>query len=328
MKAIVQTRYGPADTFEQRDIEPPEVGDGDVLVQVEGAGIDRGTWHLMQGLPYVVRLVGYGLRAPKQPVPGLDVAGVVVRTGQEVTRFREGDAVFGIGRATFAELACAREDALALRPSGLGLEAAAVPVSGLTALQAVRDRARVGSGQRVLVLGASGGVGTLAVQLAAAYGAEVTGVCSTSKTDLVRDLGAAHVIDYTTGGLDRATDRYDAIIDTGGNRPLSDLRRRLEPRGRLVIVGGEGGGRWIGGADRQLRARLLSPFVSQSMDTFISRVSSADLHSLAGHLEGGTVRPVVDRTFPLGEAAKAMQYLLEGHVRGKVVLAVGGGATA
>lgn len=323
MLAIVQDTYGPADTLELRDIDPPEIGPTDVLVRVQAAGVDRGVWHLMTGLPYPTRLA-FGLRRPKTPVPGMDLAGAVEAVGADVTRFAPGDEVFGIGTGTFAEFAVAKEAKLAHRPLGSSVEQAAVTaVTGLTALQAVRDHGQVRPGQHVLVLGASGGVGTFAVQLAKANGAEVTGVASTAKLDLVRSLGADHVIDYTREDPTRRTQRYDVIIDTGGNTPLSRLRRALTPTGTLVIVGGEGGGRWLGGLDRQLRAMLASSFTRQTLTTFVASENAEDLAHLAHLIQVGMLTPVVDRTFPLAETAKAIRYLEEGHARGKVAVTVG-----
>jgi NADPH:quinone reductase-like Zn-dependent oxidoreductase len=323
MKAITQDTYGSADVLELRDVERPEVGAGEVLVRVRAAGVDRGVWHLMTGLPYPVRLAGYGLRAPKNPVPGMDVAGVVEAVGDRVTRFRPGDEVFGIGKGTFAELALADESKLAPKPSNLTFEqAAAVAISGLTALQGLRDHARVRPGQLVLVIGASGGVGSYAVQLAKAFGAEVTGVASTAKADLVRSLGADHVLDYTREDFADGTRRYDVVLDIGGNSSLSRLRRALTPTGTLVIAGGEGGGRWLGGTDRQLRAMALSPFVGQRLTTFVSKEAGEDILVLAELVEAGKVTPAVDRTYPLGEAPEAVRYVEQGRARGKVVVTV------
>jgi NADPH:quinone reductase-like Zn-dependent oxidoreductase len=246
MRAIIQTEYGTADVLRVAEIKRPVIGADEVLVKVRAAGLDRGTWHLMAGLPYAARLV-VGLRAPKNPVPGLDVAGVVVAVGSEVTRFQPGDEVFGVGKGSFAEFVAARESKLAPKPSNLTFEqAAAVPVSGMTALRGLTDVGRLQAGQKVLIIGASGGVGSYAVQIAKAVGAEVTGVCSTSKLDLVRSIGADHVIDYSQDDFANGAKRYDLILDTGGNSTLSRLRRALTPRGTLVIVGGEGGGRLTG----------------------------------------------------------------------------------
>jgi NADPH:quinone reductase-like Zn-dependent oxidoreductase len=323
MKAIVQDTYGSTDVLELRDIGKPEIADDEVLVRVRAAGVDRGVWHVMTGLPYPIRLAGYGLRAPKNPVPGMDVAGVVEAVGREVTRFRPGDEVFGIAKGSYAEYARAAEKKLAPKPASLTFEqAAVVAISGLPALQAVRDHGRVQPGHHVLVIGASGGVGTYAVQLAKAFGAEVTGVASGGKVDLVRSIGADHVIDYGRDDFAASGSRYDVILDIGGNASLSRLRRALTPRGTLVIVGGETSGRWLGGTDRQIRATLLSPFVGQKLGTFISSENYPDLLALTELIEAGKVTPVLDRTFPLSEAPKAVRYVEEGHARGKVVITV------
>jgi NADPH:quinone reductase-like Zn-dependent oxidoreductase len=323
VKAIVQDRFGPADGLELRDIETPEIGATEVLVRVHAAGVDRGVWHVMTGLPYPIRLAGYGFRAPKHGVPGTDLAGVVTAVGADVTRFAPGDEVFGTGIGTYAEYARAREDQLTAKPTTLTFEqAAALPASGVTALQALRDRGAVQPGQHVLVIGASGGVGTFAVQLAKAFGAEVTGVCSTTKTDLVRSLGADHVVDYSLEDFTATGTRYDLILDIGGNTSLSRLRQALTPKGTLVIVGGETSGKWLGGTDRQVRAMVLSMFVSQKLGTFIAAVKQEDLLVLAQLAESGQLTPAVDRTFSLDEAPKAIRHLDEGHARGKVVVTV------
>jgi NADPH:quinone reductase-like Zn-dependent oxidoreductase len=322
MRAIVQDRYGPAEVLELREVARPTVGSGEVLVRVHAAGVDRGVWHLMTGLPYPVRLA-YGPRRPRTPTPGMDLAGVVVDVGSDVTRFRPGDEVFGIGVGTFADYARAPEAKLVAKPAGLTFEqAAVVAISGATALQAVRDHGRVRPGQQVLVIGASGGVGSYAVQIAKAYGAEVTGVASSTKLDLVRSLGADHVVDYTREDFADGTQRYDVIIDIGGNAGLSRLRGALTPTGTAVITGGETDGRWLGGYDRQLRASMLSPFVGQRLTTFVNKEALADLEALVELLEAGTVVPAVDRAFPLADAAKAVRYVEEGHARGKVVVTV------
>jgi NADPH:quinone reductase-like Zn-dependent oxidoreductase len=321
MKAMVQDTYGPADAAGLRDIGRPEAGEEQVLVRVRAAGVDRGVWHLMTGLPYPVRLAGYGIRAPKTPIPGMDLAGVVEAVGKNVTRCQPGDEVFGIGQGTFAEYACAHQGKLAPKPANLTFtQAAVIAISGLAALQGLRDHGRVAPGQQVLIIGASGGVGTFAVQLAKAFGAEVTGVCSGTKADLVRSLGASHVIDYTRDDFATAGQRYDLILDTGGNSPLSRLRRALTPAGTLVIVGGEAGGRWLGGTDRQLRALVLSLFVGQKLTAFISAEKHQDLVALKDRIEAGQLTPVIDRTYPLSEAPKAIRYLQEGHARGKVAI--------
>jgi NADPH:quinone reductase-like Zn-dependent oxidoreductase len=323
MKAIVQDRYGSADVLELRDIDEPTIGDDEVLIQVRAAGVDPGVWHLMTGLPYLVRVMGYGLGKPKNGVRGRDVAGRVVAVGKGVTRFRPGDEVFGTCEGSFAEYASARQDRLALKPANLSFEeAAAVPISGMTALQAVRDKAHVEPGQKVLVIGAGGGVGTYAVQIAKAFGAEVTGVCSTSKLDLVRSIGADHVIDYTRDDFVEGSIQYDVIIDNAGNRPLSRLRRALAPKGALVIIGGENGGNWIGPADRIVPALLLSLFVGQQLGVLMAGERQVDLESLSEMIEAGAVVPVIDRAFSLIEAPDAVRYLMEGHARGKVVVTI------
>lgn len=325
MNAIVQEEYGtePEDVLRLDRIGRPSIGGDEVLVRVAAAGVDRGTWHLMTGLPYAVRVAGYGIRAPKSRVPGLDVAGTVEAVGPDVTGFQPGDEVFGIANGSFAEYATVPVGKLATKPANLSFEqAAAVPVSGLTALQGLRDQAQVEAGQKVLILGASGGVGTYAVQIAKTFGAEVTGVCSTGKVDMVRALGADHVVDYTKEDVADGQHRYDVILDIGGNTRLSDLRRALRSDGRLVIVGGETDGRWLGGADRQLRALLLSPFVSQKLGTFVSSENADDLVDLRELAESGTITPAIDRAYPLAEAAAAIRRLQDGHARGKVVITV------
>jgi NADPH:quinone reductase-like Zn-dependent oxidoreductase len=320
-KAIVQDEYGDADVLRFEEIDRPEIGDDEVLLRVHAAGVDRGAWHLMTGLPYPIRLAGYGVRAPKTRVRGREVAGRVEAVGRNVTSLRPGEAVFGIGEGTFAEYATARADKLAPKPKNLTFEqAAAVPVSALTALQGLRGRVR--PGEQVLIIGASGGVGTFAVQLAKAFGAEVTGVCGTSKVDLVRSLGADHVIDYTRDDITAGGQRYDVILDTGGHRSLTHLRRALTPRGTLVIVGSETGGRWLGGFDRSLRAPVLSLFVGQKLCALTVSENAEDLIALTDLVEAGKVTPAIDRTFPLSDTPSAIRYLHEGHARGKVVITV------
>jgi NADPH:quinone reductase-like Zn-dependent oxidoreductase len=325
MKAIVQDRYGSPEVLELRDIDKAEIGDAEVLVRVHGAGVDRGVWHLMTGLPYFLRLIipDLGLRAPKNPVRGSDVAGVVAAVGKDVTEFRPGDEVFGIGMGSYAEYTRVSEDKLAPKPANLTFEqAAVVPISGLTALQAVRDSGKVQPGQKVLIIGASGGVGTFAVQIAKSFGADVTGVCSTTKVDLVRSLGADHVIDYTHEDFAAKEHFYDVILDTGGHSLLSHLRRALAPRGTLVIVGAETSGKWFGGFDRSIRAMLLSRFVGQQLIAFVNSENAEDLIAIRELIEAGKVTPTVDRTFSLGEAPKAIHYLVEGHARGKIAITV------
>ncbi|MGW3324732.1 NAD(P)-dependent alcohol dehydrogenase [Streptomyces virginiae] len=320
MKAIVQDIYGPPAVLRMEEMERPVPGRREVLVRVRAAGVDQGVWHLMAGLPYAVRAVS-GLRTPRTRVRGMDVAGVVEAVGPDVTRFRPGDEVYGNCSGSFAEYACAKEGTLAPKPAGLSFEqAATVPVSACTALGAVRDSGQVTAGQRVLVLGASGGVGSFAVQVAKAYGAHVTGVCSTTKTDLVRSLGADEVLDYTRQDPVDGTRRYDVILDIAGNRPISRLRRALTPRGTLAIVGGEGGGDWIGGNQRQLGAMLLSPFVGHRLRAHGTLVRSRDLEALTELIEAGSVTPAVDRTYPLAEVPDAIRYLRDGQVRGKIAI--------
>nr|WP_097205090.1 NAD(P)-dependent alcohol dehydrogenase [Geodermatophilus sabuli] len=325
MTAVLQERYGPEPERVLRvaQLPRPVAGDGEVLVRVSATSVDRGTWHVMAGLPYPVRLAGFGLRRPTGPNPGRNLAGTVVAVGAGVDEFAPGDEVFGVGRGTFAEYALARPGKLAPAPARLSpAEAAATPVSGLTALQAVRDHGRVQAGERVLVIGASGGVGTFAVQLAKAAGAEVTATCRTDKLAAVRTLGADDVLDHAEQDVTAGGHRYDVVLDIGGNRRLTGLRRVLTSRGRLVIVGGENGGRWLGGTDRQLRAQALSPFVAHQLGTFVASENAADLRALAGLVEAGQVTPVLDRTYPLADTAAAIRRLLDGDGVGKVVVSV------
>jgi NADPH:quinone reductase-like Zn-dependent oxidoreductase len=321
MQAVTRDRYGPTSSVQVRAVPRPQIAADEVLVHVHAAGVDRGVWHVMAGLPYPIRLAGFGLRAPKDPVLGTDVAGVVKAVGGEVTRFEPGDAVFGFGEGSFAEFVAVPEAKLAVKPANLDfVQAAAMPVSGVTALQAVRDKGGVEAGQKVLIVGASGGVGTYAVQIAKALGAEVTGVCSPSKTVIVRSTGADRVIDYTREDFAAGGPIHDVIIDIGGNSPLSRLRRALTPTGTLVITGGETDGRWLGGNDRQMRAVLLSPFVRQTLRTFVASENHEDLQVLAESAETGKLAPVIDRTYPLADAAAAIQHVADGRARGKVVL--------
>ncbi len=325
MSAIVQHHYGtsPEEVLRVGVIARPTIRDDEVLVHVRAASVDRGTWHIMTGLPKLMRIMGFGLRRPKQPNPGRSVSGTVEAVGSKVTEFQYGDEVYGTAEGSFGEYARARVGRLALRPSNLSHEqASAAPVSGLTALQAVRDRAAVRPGQAVLVVGASGGVGTFAVQIAKAYGAEVTGVCSTAKMDLVSSLGADHVVDYTRQDFAEDEHRYDVILDIGGNSRLAHLRRALTPGGTLVIVGGETDGPWLGGFDRQLRAVLMSPLVSQKLRIVAASENSQDLSVLHDLLQTGEVTPALDRTYPLSETAAAMRYFMEGRASGKVVIAI------
>jgi NADPH:quinone reductase-like Zn-dependent oxidoreductase len=325
MKAIVQDAYGsaPEDFLRLAETDRPAIGDNEVLVRVRAASVDRGTWHLMTGLPKLMRIMGFGFRRPKASNPGRSLAGIVEAAGQNVTEFRPGDEVYGTCDGSFAEYARAQVGLLARKPANLSFEqAAAIPVSGVTALQAIRDRAQVQAGQRVLIIGASGGVGTFAVQIAKAFGAEVTGVCSTTKMDLVLSLGADHIVDYTRDDFAGGEQRYDIILDIGGNSRLSHLRRALTSAGTLVLVGGETDGRWLGGFDRQLRAMVLFPLVSQKLTILGAKENAADLSALGELLESGKVTPAIDRTYPLSEAAAAIRQLQEGNARGKVVIAV------
>src|SRR5262252_8964902 len=322
MRAIVQDRYGtaPEEVLRLEQIATPAIAANEVLVRVRAAGVDRGTWHLMAGQPYLMRLLGFGLRGPKTRVPGLDVAGTVVAAGADVTRFRAGEEVFGIARGSFAEYAAAREDKLASKPAGLSFEkAAAVAVSGLAALQGLRA-GRLHAGQKVLVIGASGGVGSYAVQLAKAFGAEVTGVCSTGKTDLVRSIGADHVIDYTQDDFADGRERYDLILDIGGNSRLARLRQALTPTGTLVIAGGEGA-KWTG-VGRQLRALVLSPFTRQRLTTYISKHRQADLETLRQLTGTGQVTPIIGQTYTLADVPQAIGDLHAGHARGKIAITI------
>jgi NADPH:quinone reductase-like Zn-dependent oxidoreductase len=332
MKAMTQDRYGSADVLALDDIAVPVAGDDEVLIRVRAAGIGPDVWHLMTGRPYLVRLMGVGLRKPKARVVGRDVAGSVEAVGRNVTEFQPGDEVFGTCRGALAEYACAGvaseagvggDGVLAAKPANLSFEqAAGVPTSAQTALQALRDSGAIRAGQSVLIIGASGGVGTFAIQLAKMFGAHVAGVCSTPKADLVRSLGADHVIDYTREDFADQPRRYDLILDTAGRRSLSHLRRALAPRGRLVIVGGEGGGRLTGGFERQIRAVLLSPFLRQQLRSLVAVDRREDLLFLKDVIEAGKVTPVISKTYPLSEAPKALSDADEGHGRGKAVISV------
>jgi NADPH:quinone reductase-like Zn-dependent oxidoreductase len=323
MHAVVQHRYGSAETLELAEIARPEIGPDEVLVEVHAAGVDRGVWHLMTGLPYLVRLAGFGLTRPKTPVPGLDVAGRVVATGDAVTRFSVGDEVFGIGSGSYAEYAAAKESKLALKPVGVSFEQAGVAaISGITALQALTKVASVTPGESVLVIGASGGVGSYAVQIAKALGATVTAVSSASKADVVRALGADRVVDYASSDYLDGAARYDIIIDAGGLNPVRRLRRALAKTGTLVIVGGEGGGRFTGGIGRQLRATIWSRFLPQRMGTFISEEHHRHIDRLAELMEQGAITPAVGRRYALDQAPAAIDDLAGGRATGKSVVIV------
>ncbi len=321
MRAVVRDTWGSAAGVHLTRVPVPVLtAADDVLVQVHAAGAARGVWHMMTGRPYLMR-VAFGLRRPRNPGLGNDLAGTVVAVGKDVTRFSAGDNVFGVGTSTFADYALAPQGKLARMPvSTTYEEAAVVPVSGMTALQALRDAGRIERGQTVLVIGASGGVGSYAVQLAKAFGAEVTGVCSTAKQDLVRSLGADHVIDYTTDDFAADGRRYDLVLDVAGNPSVSRLRRALTPTGTAVIVGGEGGGSLTGGMDRQLRATLLTPFVSQRLTMLVNDENAADLERLAELIDAGAVTPGIDRTYRLEETPQAMKDMEDGLVRGKIAI--------
>jgi len=320
MRAIVQDVYGSADRMRLAETERPVPAAGEVVVQVRAAGVDRGTCHLMRGEPYLIRILGFGFRGPKNRIPGLDVAGTVVEAGAGVTRFQAGDEVFGIARGSFADYAAAREDKLVRKPAALSFErAAVVAVSGLAALQGLRA-GRIETGQKVLIIGASGGVGTYAVQLAKALGARVTAVCSTGKVDLVRSLGADEVIDYTRADFADGRQHYDLILDIGGNSRLSRLRRALTPTGTLVIAGGEGA-KWTG-VGRQLRALMLSPVVRQRLTMYISKHRQADLEELRQQIDAGRLTPMVDKTYPLPDVVQAIRRLEDGRAQGKIAITV------
>ncbi len=323
MRAVLRRSYGPVDDVQVRTVARPTIGTEQVLLEVYAAGLDRGTWHLMTGLPYLLRVAGFGLRKPKQPILGLEVSGRVVAVGDSVSRFAVGDEVFGVASGSFAEYAAANADTLAPKPRRATFEQAAVlAVSGGTALQALTDVGQLQPEQHVLVVGASGGVGTYAVQLAKALGAEVTGVASTAKLDLVRELGADHVIDYTREIFLDGDRRYDLILDIGGRNPISELRKALTRTGTLVVVGGEGGDRWTGGMGRQAKAVLLSPFVSQRLTTFLSKEHHSFMERLAEHIEFGDVVASIGARFDLEDTVRALRAMEAGAARGKSVIVV------
>ena len=325
MKAVAQDGYGAPDALEIREVDRPVVGDDDVLIRVHAASVNPRDLHFMRGDPYIVRGVGsragFGLRGPRRSTRGRDLAGQVEAVGRNVTQFHPGDEVYGVGLGTFAGYALASEGGLAPKPANLTfVQAAAMPVAALTALQALRDHGRIQPGQTVLVNGAAGGVGTFAVQIAKAFGADVTGVCSTRNVEMVRSIGAHHVIDYTAEDFTRGSKRYDLILDLVGNHSVSDSRRALEPNGMLLICGGSG--RWFGPVGPILRAAVMSKFVSQKLRAFTARATSDDLVALAELVEDGKVTPVIDRTYPLSEGPDAIRHLETGHARGKVVITV------
>jgi NADPH:quinone reductase-like Zn-dependent oxidoreductase len=324
VKAIVQERFGPPDTLRLVEIDPPRVGAGDVLVRVQAAALNPYDWHILRGDPYVARLMGgVGLTKPKARIAGVDGAGRVEAVGAGVTGLAPGDEVLGFCRGALAEYALAGADTVVPKPAGLTFEqAAAVPMAALTALHGLRDAGGVRAGQRVLVNGASGGVGTFAVQIAAALGAEVTGVCSTRNVELVRSLGAAHVVDYTAADFADGRTRYDVILDNVGNRPLRDLRRAVTPRGTILLNGGGSPGHVFGAVGSMAKAVAANAVVRQRLRPFLSKPKREDLLTLTRMIEDGTLTPVVDRAYPLADTAKALHLVEQGHARGKIVVSV------
>jgi NADPH:quinone reductase-like Zn-dependent oxidoreductase len=326
MKAMTQDKYGSEKVLKLRDIDKPAIKEHEVLIRVQAAGVSPSDWAIMNGLPFIARPSPlYGLGKPRNGVRGADVAGVVERVGSGVTRLRAGDEVFGLCNGSFATFASASEDRLAIKPGNVTFEqAAAVPTAGLVALQAVRDHGHVEAGQRVLINGASGAIGTYAVQIAKSFGAEVTGVCSTPNVDLVRSIGADHVIDYTLEDFTRSGARYDFILDNAANHSLAELRRALTPTGTLIPNAGTfHDHHWFAGGGRVVQARVLSRFVSQTLRPFLMSPKLADLVFLKESIEAGEITPVIDRTYTLSEAPEALGYVGRGHARGKVVLEIG-----
>ncbi len=321
MKAVVRNTYGSPDVLELQEIEVPDVTDHEVLVRVRAASVNRFDWYTLTGTPYVGR-IPLELLKPKSNRIGVDFAGTVEAVGKDVTEFRPGDEVFGGRNGAFAEYVCVRADrAIVPKPARLTFEqAAAVPVAALTALQALRDKGQIQPGQKVLINGASGGVGTFAVQIAKAFGTEVTGVCSTPNVELVRSIGADHVVDYTKEDFTRSDRRYDLMVDIAGSRSWSESRRVLNPQATLVIVGAPKGNRLIGPLGRMVKLRLAALRSSQKVVFFMAKFSKADMLALRELLEAGTVTPVVDRRYELSEIAGALRYVGEGHARGKVVV--------
>jgi NADPH:quinone reductase-like Zn-dependent oxidoreductase len=323
MKAIVQDRFGPPDVLRLVDTDLPAVGADDVLVQVHAAALNPYDWHMLRGDPYAARLLGTGLRRPKFRVAGIDVAGRVEAVGANVRELRPGAEVLGFCPGSLAEYACGRADLLVPTPAGLTFEqAAAVPMAATTALRGIRDVARVQAGQRVLVNGAAGGIGTFAVQLAASLGAQVTGVCSTGNVELVASLGAAHVVDYTAEDFTDRHGHYDVIFDNVSNRPLRRLRRALTPRGTLVVNGGGSPGHLFGAIGTLVRAAALNTAVRQRIRPVPVKTTREQLLTITGLIDAGTLTPVLDRTYPLADAAEGLRYVERGHARGKVVIAV------
>jgi NADPH:quinone reductase-like Zn-dependent oxidoreductase len=323
MQAVVRYEYGSADVLEVRTVDRPHVAADEVLIEVHAAGVDRGVWHLMTGEPYLIRVAGFGVFKPKNPVLGMDVAGRVVAIGEDVTRFEPGDEVFGIAKGSYADYATADQNKLVMKPTNANFEEAAVAaISGITALEALTDVGHLQPGQKVLIIGASGGVGTYAVQLAKMLGGEVTAVSGADSTDMVRSLGADHVLDYTQEDFVDSARRYDLILDIAGRNSIRRLRSVLTPKGTLVIVGGEDGGKWTGGVGRQLRAMLLSPFVRHRLTTFISKEHFTNIERLAEHIESGAVVSVIGRRFDLENVPAAMRHLEGGHSSGKSVIVI------
>jgi NADPH:quinone reductase-like Zn-dependent oxidoreductase len=321
MKAVTRSAYGPPENLAMSEVPMPEIGDGDVLMKVHASSANPYDWHFLRGEPYLLR-IGAGYRRPKEHEMGIDAAGTIVAVGANVTEFRAGDNVFGIARGAFAEYAAAAEKRFALMPEGLTFESAAsLPCAGNTALLAVRDKGRVTAGMSVLVNGASGGVGSFAVQIARSLGAEVTGVCSARNVELVKSLGAADVIDYTSVDFARRPQKYDVVVDTIGNRSLRDLRRALKPSGTLVVAGG-GGGKWFRPLALLLKTVIVAPFVRQRLVGVMATVTSGNLDALSALVLSGDVVPLIDRTYALGETADAVGYVEEGHARGKVIITV------
>jgi NADPH:quinone reductase-like Zn-dependent oxidoreductase len=328
MKAVVSTKYGPPDVLELREVGKPVPEDDEVLLKVHAASVNPADWHLLRGEPYIARLQ-LGLRKPKERVLGCDVAGQIEAVGENVTLFRPGDEVFGSpfmhGFGAFAEYVCVPEDLLAPKPANLSFgQAAAVPLAASTALQGLRNHGRIAPGQKVLIVGASGGVGTFAVQIAKSFGTEVSGVCSTRNVETVRSLGADHVIDYTKADFARSGRRYDLIFQLAGTRSPSECRRALVPKGSLVQISGDSDGHWIGPVNRIIKALVLSPFVSQKMASFTVKPNKEDLRFLKQLIEAGKLTPVIDKSYALAEVPEAIRYLENGHARGKVVITVPG----
>jgi NADPH:quinone reductase-like Zn-dependent oxidoreductase len=323
MKAIVYRCYGPPDVLKYEAVEKPTPADNEVLVKVHAASVNPLDWHYMRGTPYIMRMDA-GLGRPKDPRMGVDFSGTVEAVGKDVKRFKPGDEVFGGRDGAFAEYVTVRENrAIALKPANVTFEqAASVPIAAVTALQALRDKGQIHAGQKVLINGASGGVGTFAVQIAKSFGADVTGICSTKNVDMVRSIGADHVIDYTREDFTQGTQRYDLILDTVGNHPLLEYRRVLTPKGIFVIVGGPNNGNWIGPMINPLKAVIFSPFVSQQFLPFLAELNKEDLATLGNLMQAGKVTPVIDRRYPLSEVPAAIRYLEAGHARGKVVISV------